>query len=255
MSPELPEKLLGIDIDDPSEERRRNATATDEAEELARFVFFTLGDLRLAVPVDAVKTIVDPPALTTVPRSSTAIDGITDLRGEITAVIDTRTHFPVGEPPSDPRLIVFDRPTDEQSAAITVDDVLGVETVPVRDVFANADDIEEPIDETAFDHPLVAGLIRQEQRQGTQISEVIGSNDSRGPPSGDEDRTLEGVGTGALSDHPLRGDDADPIGEEFTDGIEDDDADTGATEREEIVVETTALVDVERLLLASKRTD
>ncbi|MCU4971797.1 chemotaxis protein CheW [Halobacteria archaeon AArc-m2/3/4] len=171
MSPDLPEKLLGMSIDDPSDSRSRDDDS-DETEELERFVFLAIGEQRLAIPVDDVKTITNPPTeLTRVPRSPEAVEGVVDFRGEITAVIEPRIHFPVdGDRSTRQRLVVFDRPTDQQPAAIRVDDVIGVENVPASNVLEDAD--LEDIDGGALEHPLVVALVKQERTVGQRSSPV-----------------------------------------------------------------------------------
>lgn len=239
MTPDLPEKLLGLSID----ESDAAPTPRTDDEDVARFVRLEIGPHRLAVGVDDVKTITDPPeSLTTVPRSSRAVCGVTDLRGEITAVIDPRVHFPVETDPSPTqRLIVFDRPTDRQPAAIRVDDVLGVETVPERAV-RGAEDLEDPaVAGGAIEHPLISAVIEQERTPAAR------STRPRTPTADSE--TVKDRVTSRL-ERMGRGDSRD--GDEFS-SLE---ADSSAEESEEtaaapVVVEATPLIDVERLLRAS----
>lgn len=248
MSPELPEKLLGIDIEDPSERRPTDAAETEETE-LERFVYVSLGDLRLAIHVDDVKTITDPPEdATRVPRSPDAIEGVVDIRGEVTVVIEPKVHFPVPEDPTArQRLLVFDRPTDEQPAGIRVDDVLGVETVAKADVL-DSDDAE---DSEAFEHPLVVGVVERTLREGGGRSFDAGDSTARDEAAaGDGESTAESPLTAARRrtsseefDVPVS--DVEDIVEEESERSPSRTADV------EEVIERTALVDVDRLLLAS----
>jgi purine-binding chemotaxis protein CheW len=163
MSADLPDELQDVEVSSPSDEETRDPeterTGGDgEPDETERFVVFVVGDDRLAIAVDAVKSIVKVSEHTTrVPRTSHSIDGITDLRGEITAIIGARSHFPtrVDEPDlNDQRIIVFDMPSDRQSAGIRVDTVEGVEHFPLKHV--------QPSDEADHDtakHPLVAACL------------------------------------------------------------------------------------------------
>ena len=172
MSADLPDELQDVEVSSPSDEETRDpeterAGGDGEPDEVEQFVVFRVGDRRLAMNVDAVKNIVKVGELTRVPRAANAIDGIMDLRGEITAIIDARSHFPtrVDEPPeTDQRIIVFDMPQDRQSAGIRVDTVDGVELFPLKYVTPS----EDATDEVA-DHPLVAGLLhRVENGQRTE---------------------------------------------------------------------------------------
>lgn len=252
MSQDLPDTLLDVSIDDPRERGPDGDEASDE-ERLERFVFFELGDQRLAVSVDDVKTVTDPPeAVTRVPRSPPAIDGVVDFRGEITAVIEPRVHFPVAaDPPADARLLVFDRSTDRQPAAMRVDNVLGVETVPESAVVGE-DDVEEKTG--ALEHPLITGLVTVERRVGR----------SRAPPGEDGPVSGRRRDTGAMEEGSVAAA-RNRTSEEFGASVEEvreeafeseftvDDEQSTRPERvePETVTETTAVLDVGRLLRAS----
>ncbi|AXR78564.1 chemotaxis protein CheW [Natrarchaeobaculum sulfurireducens] len=163
MAPDLPEKLLGIDIDPVEDQRRRSQSDSDESEAHVRVVLFGVGEHRLAVPVDDVISITDvPDDLTWVPRTPDAIDGVTDLRGEVTAVLDPTVYFPVAEDRTGrEQLLVFDSSDDEQSAALRVDDVLTVEAVPESNVLESVDDADDPLSGEALEHPLVTALVER----------------------------------------------------------------------------------------------
>ena len=144
-----------------------------DPEDLQRFLVVTLGEHRLAIPVDAVRSTTEEPALTRVPRSPESIRGLTDIRGEITAVVEPRIHFPTERhPPDERQLVIIDRPADRQSAGILVDTVAGVESVPGTDVLD-----EEDIEAAVLEHPLVLGLVRQEERREFDPRELLGRQD------------------------------------------------------------------------------
>lgn len=261
MAPDLSEKLLGIDIDD-ADRTRDSDGGDDEQEELRQFVFVGVGEHRLALPVDAVRTITEPPAeLTRVPRAPPAIEGLMDLRGEITAVIDPRVHFPGSDSRSGrERLLVLDRSSDRQSAAIRVDEVIGVETVPESDVI-DADTVgASELSGDALDHPLVLALVTQERkpepepRVGRVTTDRSADDGVETPGAG---ATVGGGGSAALSSaRRTSGGVGEPLGKTFeieSDEDTGDDIDGSETDdsTQEIVVEATALVDIDRLLLAS----
>jgi chemotaxis signal transduction protein len=260
MAPDLSEKFLGIDIDD-ADRTRDSDGGDDEQEELRQFVFVGVGEHRLALPVDAVRTITEPPAeLTRVPRSPPAIEGLMDLRGEITAVIDPRVHFLVSESRSGrERLLVLDRSSDRQSAAIRVDEVIGVETVPESDVI-DADTVDaSELSGEALDHPLVLALVTQERKPEPEprVGHVTtdGSADS-GVETPEAGATVGGGDSAALSSARRTSGVGEPIGKAFeieSDEDTGDDIDEGKRDdsTQEIIVEATALVDIDRLLLAS----
>lgn len=236
MSPDLSETLQGISIGEPSEERSRDDADDEDLEERERFVVFELGERRLAVSVDDVGTTTAvPSSITRVPRSPDAIEGVTDLRGDVTAVVDPRAYFPTHEPPTaDQDLLVFDRPSDRQSAGIRVDDVRGVESVPTSNVLRDGEfdegdlleyglDAESLVDRTA--HPLVAGIVLTSERD-------------------------EPTETETEADGLLEGDDESP-GTTFELEIEDEDDEEREDESTNVVYEATMLIDVERMLLAA----
>jgi len=181
MSADLPDELQDVEVSSPEDGETRDpeterADEGAESEEAERFVVFDVGDRRLAVPVDAVKSIVKPKATTRVPRASNSIDGITDLRGEITAIISSRAHFPtrVDEPSlSSQRVIVFDMPADRQAAGIRVDDVAGVERYPLEYVQPSG-----TADAEAADHPLVAAVLHD--AEGGERTDPVGLLDVEG---------------------------------------------------------------------------
>lgn len=266
MSQEFSDTLQGLSIDEPSEDRSRDDA--DDEEEYERFVVIELGERRLAVPVDTVGTTTDVPAsVTRVPRSPDAIEGVTDLRGDITAVIEPRTHFPTRDAPADDQdLLVFDRPSDRQSAGIRVDAVLGVESVPTSDVFREdvdeADLLEYGVDaESIVDrvsHPLVAGVVLTRQQPTIAAEDVVGGvggagEEESGATAGIETGTETGAGTGIDTGGLLEND--DDVGTPFE--LEDDESESESEEEpeEEVVYEAMTLVDVERMLLAAGTPD
>lgn len=251
MVPDLSEKFLDIDGAD----RTRDGDGRErEREDLVRFVFVRIGDHRLALPVDAVRTITEPPAsLTRIPRSPPAIEGLMDLRGEITAVVDARVHFPVNEPRSDKeRLLVLDRPGDQQSAAIRIDEVVGVETVPESDVI-DGDGIENSeFSGDALDHPLVVALVTQERGQRVDGSDTVADGPDEERIESDADVGTEiGVSTALTSVRETAGRFDEPISETFEIESEEENDKTVDDSPREVIVEATALIDVDRLLLAS----
>ncbi|MFP4144313.1 MAG: chemotaxis protein CheW [Phycisphaeraceae bacterium] len=95
-----------------------NATAqvTDTAQELTdteeqlQLVTFEVGEEEFAVDILAVQEIIRMMQLTRVPQSPPSVEGVINLRGQITPVIDLRQRFglPGQEPNSDSRIIVVE---------------------------------------------------------------------------------------------------------------------------------------------------
>ncbi|SDJ93455.1 chemotaxis protein CheW [Natronorubrum texcoconense] len=262
MVPDLSEKLLGIDIDDADDPDRRNADGPDEDEvELEQFVYFGLGDDRFALPVDAIRTLAEvSEQVTRVPRSPDAIEGMIDLRGEITAVIDPHVHFPglaTDEQVGRERLLVLDRPADQQSVAIRVDDVMGVETVPVSDVHDEASLEESPLSGDALAHPLVVALIEQEREVAPDVDRLVSSSQPETAIASETGGETDFGGATALS--PPAGESPDgpgtvvgkPFELETDESAESEPVEADDERARELVVDGTPLLDVENLLLAS----
>lgn len=104
---------------------------------------FGLEDERYCVDIEYVAEIVDVNDLTAVPNAPPAVEGVMDLRGRTTAIIDPKVLFDIdGETPAR-RILVFDPDTVEGDGARgwLVDDVDQViqtsedelQTAPVED--------------------------------------------------------------------------------------------------------------------------
>jgi purine-binding chemotaxis protein CheW len=59
-------------------------------------VGFVVGDVSYAVPITAVKEIVNPATLTTLPHLPPAVAGVADHRGDVIVVVDLRARFGLG---------------------------------------------------------------------------------------------------------------------------------------------------------------
>lgn len=273
MAPDLPEKLLGIDINDDGSQRESDDADDEPDEEHVRVVRFRVGEHRLAVPVDDVRTTTDlPEEVTPVPRTPEAIEGVTDLRGEITAVIDPTVHFPTDETAGDrDQLLIFDRPGDRQSAAIRVDGIDQVESVPESDVLDADDEVAaRDLSTDALEHPLVTALLVQEyhrRRDATEVSSAAAADDQEPTLETDSESGSEADIEAEFGIAAETG--IDELESERDDGAEFDAADgssaTAAETEAEIepaegdestaVVDVTPLIDIDRWLLAAGPTE
>jgi purine-binding chemotaxis protein CheW len=66
-------------------------------------VGFVVGDVSYAVPISAVKEIVNPAPLTALPHLSSSVAGVADHRGEVIVVVDLRARFGLGPSPDQSR--------------------------------------------------------------------------------------------------------------------------------------------------------
>lgn len=167
MSTDLPEDLLDPD----AEGDRDDAGEREDPVERQQMVVFAVGDRQYATIVDAVRTIEDVPSYTRVPRSSPAIDGVMDLRGDITVVINPRTLFGITAeeaPREEQSIIVFDRPGDRQPAGIRVDRIVDVESFAVTQFFA-IDEVDAA--EFGLGRDLITSVIQR--FEGEEVTERI----------------------------------------------------------------------------------
>lgn len=104
---------------------------SDSREGSVRVVEFMLGSERFAVTVGDVDNIEDIDEVTRIPRTGEAVEGVMDLRGEITAIINLRVYLDVDEPATEEQqVLVLDHKKDKQKIGLRVDQIAGVETYP-----------------------------------------------------------------------------------------------------------------------------
>jgi purine-binding chemotaxis protein CheW len=101
---------------------------------------FRLGDNFFAVDIMRIKEIIQPQKLSPLPKASSVLDGVINLRGTVIPVMDLRKRF--GMPPADSsvtgKLLIVS--LARQILALVVDAVMEVITVPVKDIKPPLDD-------------------------------------------------------------------------------------------------------------------
>lgn len=97
---------------------------------------FELGEETYCVSIDYVTEIVDTGKLTTVPSSPPHIEGVMDLRGRTTSIVDPKVVFGIDTDEEAHRIIVFDPDVveDQVAAGWLVDEVNQVVRVDRGDV-------------------------------------------------------------------------------------------------------------------------
>ncbi|MEF8782627.1 MAG: chemotaxis protein CheW [Haloarculaceae archaeon] len=108
---------------------------------------FELGDEMYCVNIDYVTEIVDVGELTTVPNSPPHVEGVMDLRGRTTAIIDPKVVFAIHEEGDRRRIIVYDPDIveDQGAAGWLVDEVHQVVQVDEVDVDASPANEDEAV--------------------------------------------------------------------------------------------------------------
>jgi purine-binding chemotaxis protein CheW len=97
---------------------------------------FELGEETYCVSIDYVTEIVDVGDVTTVPNSPPHVEGVMDLRGRTTAIIDPKVVFDVGAGGDRERIVVYDPDVveDQGAAGWLVDEVDQVVRIDEADV-------------------------------------------------------------------------------------------------------------------------
>ncbi|SDJ18186.1 CheW protein [Halovenus aranensis] len=118
---------------------------------------FKLGDETYCVSIDYVTEIVDVGELTTVPNSPPHVQGVMDLRGRTTSIVDPKVVFDIDSDREPDRVIVYDPEiVDDQAAAgWLVDEVNQVVQVDSGDVD----------DSPAEDEDAINGVIKGEDER------------------------------------------------------------------------------------------
>ena len=143
-------------------------------EDAAHVVEFKLGNEVCAIDIHAVDSIVESKQVTRVPRAPDAVEGVMDLRGETTAIVDPREFLAIDGDLSSENILVLDRADDKQKIGIRVAEVTEVSTYAERQV--GTDDGVERIGTAAVERDLVKGVIRKVGRE-LEDDEVIEDED------------------------------------------------------------------------------
>ncbi|MFB6122821.1 MAG: chemotaxis protein CheW [Haloferacaceae archaeon] len=97
---------------------------------------FELGDETYCVDIAHVAEIVDVDELTVVPNSPRHVEGVMDLRGKTTSIVDPKSVFGIRDDRESKRIVVFDPDQAEDSEAVgwLVDEVDQVVAITPDDV-------------------------------------------------------------------------------------------------------------------------
>jgi purine-binding chemotaxis protein CheW len=128
-------------------------TETDDAETVS-VLEFVLGDERYCLDISYIEQIVEQGTTTRVPNAPEFVDGVIDLRGDITTVIDPTVTVETDTDGDGDLIVVFDSTAmeDDWSVGWAVDGVRRVSTVSLADVK------DSPVDE-----PWINGIVKREE--------------------------------------------------------------------------------------------
>ena len=148
-----------VDEDDASPGADEDATApadedsTDDDDETISVLEFVLGDERYCLDITFIEQIVERGTVTRIPNAPDFVEGVIDLRGDITTVIDPMETLAAESEDEGDLIVVFDstRMDDEWSVGWAVDGVRRVSTVSLSAVK------ESPVDE-----PWINGVVNRD---------------------------------------------------------------------------------------------
>lgn len=135
-------------------------------EPTTQVVEFTVSGERFAVSVGDVDSIEELTGTTRVPRTGEAIDGVMDLRGEITAIINPRVHLDVATETValEQQVLVLEQTKDKQKIGLRVDEVVGVEEYP-ESAIVDSEDVAE-LAAAGIDDRLISAIIKRDIPEG-----------------------------------------------------------------------------------------
>ena len=128
-------------------------------EDAAHVVEFRLGDEVCAIDIGAVDSIVESKQVTRVPRAPDAVEGVMDLRGETTAIVDPLEFLAVEGDPASDNILVLDRADDKQKIGLRVAEV--TEVSGYADHQVDRGDRLDRIGTSAIESELVRGVVRK----------------------------------------------------------------------------------------------
>jgi chemotaxis signal transduction protein len=128
---------------------RAEETHKAGAQELSeiQLVTFMLGDEEFGVPISRIQEIDRLGKVTKVPKAAQFIEGITNLRGEVIPVLDTRKRFDLQAKPSDDRTRIVIVDLGGVKTGLVVDSVREVMNLAKRDIAPPPESIGSGIDQ------------------------------------------------------------------------------------------------------------
>ena len=124
---------------------KTGASAQEMAE--VQLVTFLLGDEEYGIPISQIQEIDRIAKITKVPKAAEFIEGITNLRGEVIPVLDTRKRFDLEVKPSDDRTRIIIVDLGGIKTGLVVDSVREVLNLAKKDIAPPPEAIASAIDQ------------------------------------------------------------------------------------------------------------
>lgn len=126
-------------------------------ESLSRFLCFSLGKEKFAMPLLQVKEVIANTETTNIPQAASHFRGIMNLRGQVISVIDLRLKLKVGKPDITPETTIVILDVSGLSLGVIVDSVNSVTS------FDNSMISEPPVHDTGTKTDYIFGVARHEK--------------------------------------------------------------------------------------------
>ncbi|RQG86768.1 chemotaxis protein CheW [Natrarchaeobius halalkaliphilus] len=142
--------------------------STHDREDTIQMLELFLNESRYAIEIERISAIVEMKDITRFPRGPDAIDGVTDLRGEITGVLDPTTMLDVeqSELSDDQYIVVLKRSDDKQKLGVRVTDVSQAVTYPKSQI----DETGAVMDlDSENQHEFIKGIIKKNVDEETSL--------------------------------------------------------------------------------------
>jgi purine-binding chemotaxis protein CheW len=127
----------------------------------SRILVFRMGNERFGIRLSDVHEVLDAQPIQRVPDASTAVLGVTSIRGALTTVYDVRPLLSAGGA-VDGALLVFDR--GDRRVAVAIDDVFDATEVESGEML--------PVPRRAASDGLLSGMLRR----GSELVAVLDTN-------------------------------------------------------------------------------
>ncbi|WP_418285980.1 chemotaxis protein CheW [Halorubrum sp. DTA46] len=126
---------------------------------------FGLGDGTYCLDIGVIDEIVDAGELTRIPNSPAHVEGVMDLRGRTTTIVDPKTLLDIRDDGPQERIVVFDAAEIDEGGTVgwMVDEVFQVRDVAPQDVDQG----------TTIDEEGVHGIVKSDDRFVVWVSPDI----------------------------------------------------------------------------------
>lgn len=137
---------------------RKTEIAAEEEAKIVELIIFNLGDEEFAADIDQVREIIRKGTITPIPDSPDFIKGVTNVRGEITVVINLKARFflSIKKEVESKHIVITEQ--DKNLFGLMVDEVTEVLRIPENEVKPTPELV------TRIDRVYIRGMITLENR-------------------------------------------------------------------------------------------